>query len=186
MSVNDFVGRMKKREKARQDFRESLSYSTDYIDWLEQFTASHGSFSTETFSFDGELLTPEDKFNIGCLEALFEEIYDYAEDNYIPLKESNFGAFYSIQHNGVGYSIGVDYGQGCQFYCERLVEPDSDALEYKHIMSSVKLPKTLCWDSQLDVLVELMERLGDEIPVDAIEKVTNKTLIKMKRKKKEK
>ena len=66
---------------------------------MEHFTASHGSFSTETFLYDAELLTPEDKINVERLEALFEEIYDYAEDNYIPLKEASYGVFYSIQHN---------------------------------------------------------------------------------------
>lgn len=184
MAMNDFIGRMKQKEENKKNFRESLSYSFDYIDWLEQFTSKYGSFSTDTFLYDGELLTEQDKDNVSHLEEFFEDIYDYAQANYISPENITYGSFYKIQYRGIGYSIGIDYGQGCCFYCERFDNPGEDALDYKRVMSSVKLPNTIMWDSMLDELVTLIEKLDEEeVPIDAIESVTNHTIQKIKTRK---
>lgn len=182
--MNDFFGRMRQREEHKKAFRQSLSYSFDYIEWLEQFTSKYPSFSTETFLFDGKKLTEHDKENVSHLEEFFEEIYDYAQANYISPQKLTYGTFYKIKHHGIGYSIGIDYGQGCCFYCERFDNPGDDVLDYKRVMSSVKLPNTIAWDSMLDDLVSLIEKLDEEeVPIDVIEKVTKQTIQKIKTKK---
>lgn len=185
MENSSIVKLYKQKEEEKRKFKDSLPYSLDYIEWLEKFTTRFGSFSTDTFLYDRELISQKDRDNVDHLETLFEEIYDYANENYVDRHKLSYGFFYSIQHNGIGYSIGVDYGQGCSFYCERLEKPDPDALEYEQIMSSVKLPNTIFWDLKLDELVEVIEKLHAlNVPVEAMEKVANETFEKIKTKKK--
>lgn len=180
LKEESLIGRFKKWEEEKKEFKKALPYSLNYIEWLEEFTARYGHFSTDSFLYDFDLLSDKDKSNVGHLETLFEEIYDYAEENYIDHHKLPYGIFYSIKHNGVGYYIGVDYGQGCDFFCERLDKPDQDAIEYEHIMSSVKLPNAIFWDVKLDELVEVIERLSEEVPVEAIEKTAQDTIEKLK------
>lgn len=183
MSINSFTKKIMQKEEKKEKFKNSLSYSFDYIDWLEKFSSKYGSFSTDTFLYDSELLTETDKENVEHLEDFFEEIYDYSTENYIPPKKLKYGSFYTIQYHGIGYSIGIDYGQGCSFYCERFDNPGEDVIEYEKIMSSVKLPNTILWDSMLDDLVSLIERLDEEeIPIDVIEDVATHTILKIKKK----
>ena len=187
MGRDSFIEKMKEQDRKKQEFRTSLAYSTDYIDWLEKFTQRFGSFSTDTFLYNDELLSEQDKENVFHLESFFEEIYDYAEENYLPHHQVSYGIYYPIEHNGVGYSIGIDYGQGCMFYCDRLDCPDEDAIEYKHIMSSVKLPNTIFLDSKLDELVQVIEQLYEEkIPIESIEKVANQAIKRIKTEQSEK
>ncbi len=182
MFGDNFIKKMKEQDKKNEEFRNSLAYSTDYIDWLEQFTLRFSSFSTDSFLYNDRFLTDEEKENIYHLEHFFEEIYAYAEDNYLPYQENAYGISFPIQHNGVGYSIGIDYGQGCTFYCERLDMPLEDSIEYKYIMSSVKLPNTLFLDSKFDELIQVVEGLIESgVSVDMIEKVLNQKLKELRK-----
>lgn len=188
MAKESFSERLKRKQREKNSFRESLVFSTDYIDWLENFTNRMGSFSTVTFLYNPELLSESDERNVHHLEELFEEIYEYAQENYILPKETDYGLCYPIKYNEVGYLIGIDYGQGCQFYCKRLNEPLEESLDYEHVVSSVKLPSTIVLDTKLDPLVSIIEKLYDEdVPVNVMEEATQKVFkkLKMNEKKKE-
>ena len=180
--VNDFFEKLMESRKHKKEFVEKMSYSTEYIDWLESFTEKHGSFSTDSFLY-GDELSEEEKVNVQDVQILYEEIQDYCDSNYIVPTIADFGAFYSIKHNGIGYFIGIDTGQGTSFYCTRLDEPEEDALEFKHVMSSVKLPKTIRDEYLLEELSELIECLYDKgVSVQAISETTENAIQKVKTK----
>ena len=178
----DFLSTYEKKMRKKRFFRDELTYSTKYIDWLESFTEKNGSFSTDTFLYHPEKITETDAKNVENIETLFEAIQEYSDDNYIFPTKVDYGCFYSIQHNGVGYFIGVDYGQGTSFYCVRLDEPEEDALEYKHVMSTVKLPRTIQIDDKLDKLSSLLETLEEEIPLEILSSSVENTFKKIKSK----
>ena len=171
------------RIKKNQEFQKFLTSSTDYVDWLDGFTDSFSSFSTESFIFDKELLSEEDSENVSNLSNFFEVIYNFAEKNHLPHHETAYGVYYSIQYKGVGYSIGIDYGQGCIFYCERMDYPLDDAIDYLQIMGGERLSNTVVIDSRLDEFAEFIEQLDAEnIPLDSIEKVFHRTIDVLRKK----
>lgn len=184
MAKEPFFERLKREKREELNYEKSLVSPIDYIDWLESFTSRMGSFSTATFLNDPELLSEYDQLNVNHLEELFENISEYSRENYIFPKKTKYGLYYSIKHNDVGYFIGIDYGQGCNFYCERLDEPLEDSLDYEHVVSSVKLPSTIVWDDKLDPLISIIKQLYDDgIPLNVMEDATQKTLRKLKKRK---
>ena len=179
--ANEWFEQYKKKQEEKNKFKDTLAYSTNYIDWLEKFTDVHGSFATDSFLYVPEVLSEEDKKNVALLEALYEVADEYADDNFIEATPTDFGNFYSIKHNGIGYFIGFDGGQGASFYCTRLEEPEKDALEYKHLMSGVKLPDTVIAEHKLEELTELIEKLYEEnVPIEAIHQTTDTAIQKIK------
>ena len=177
----DFITELKRKQEHQKEFVEKMTYSTEYMDWLEAFTAKKGSFSTDSFLYDREGLTDKDMEYVEDIQILFEEISGYCEENYIEPKPHDYGVYYSIKNNDVGYHIGFDRGQGACFYCERLAEVEEDALDFKHVRSGVKLPQTVHADFELERLSDLIEELYEAgIPINAISKVTDKTIESLK------
>ena len=178
--MDNFIEKMRASRKHKEEFIDQMTYTTDYIDWLERFTAEHGSFSTDSFLYD-DTLSEEDRVNVSDVQLLYEEVERYCEDNFLVPTKVDYGVFYSIKHNGVGYFIGVDVGQGTSFYCTRLDEPEKDALEYKHLMSGVKLPKTVRIEHRLEELADLIEQLSnDDVPEEAIHQTADAALQKIR------
>lgn len=167
--------------KEKRKFKEELSMCTSYMDWLDNFTKKHGSFSTNSVLCKEDEITKEEMRNINNLEGLYEVIDEYATGNYIDPTKCYDGNFYSIQHNGVGYFIGIDYEQENSFYCTRLEEPEENSLEYKSIMSGVKLPKTILSEYKLEELSNLIEQLyTDGVGLNAITSTAENTIQKIK------
>ena len=171
--------------KRKQEFKDNLHLSTDYIDWMEEFTKSYKVFATDSFLYDKDKIEDKDKKNIELLEGLFEAIAEFADKNYITPKRSDYQIYYLLKHNNIGYKIGMDYGQGASFYCDRLDKPEKDSIEYKNIMSGVKLPKTIQAEYKLEELKNYIERLVEEdVPVEAIHRATDAVIQKVKVKRK--
>ena len=170
--------------KKRKEFKDKLHLSTEYIDWLEKFTEEHEVFATDTFLYDEDKVTEEEKENISLLPVLFEVITEFADKNYISPKRDDFEMFYNIEYKGTGYEIGLNYGQGSSNYCVRQDEPEKDAISYENIMSGVKLLSTIQAESKLEELKELIEQLAnDNVPVEAIHQATDTAIQKVKIKK---
>ena len=177
----EILAKQQNHYEKKENFKDNIAFSTFYIEWLEQFTEKHKSFSTDSFIYDENSLTKEEKDNVELIEALYEIIDEYADNNYIKPKTTDFGNYYTIGYNNNSYIIGVDGGQGTSFYCERLDEYKKNSLEYKHLMGGVKLPSTLLIDQKLDELVQLIERLNrEEIPLEAIHQKADTVLQKLK------
>ena len=168
------------RAEKRKEFFEKLLYSTEYMDWLMTFSKKIPQCSAD--AADAEMFPIEDRKQLGCLPFFFEAIQEYSSENYIyPYKEP-LGEYYSIQYKGIGFDIGVDYGQGSFFYYRRLPVKRNSALDFKHLMSSVKLPETLLYDCKLEELVTFIEHLHEEdhVPLDAIRFKVEDTVQKIK------
>lgn len=185
INMNDWFEKQMKQEELKNKFKENIHQSANYIAWLEEFTNKYNIFSNDDFEED-ETISEKDKNNIFLLEALFEEIHDYADENYITPESTEFGEYYSIQHNGIGYDIGHDYGQGTFFYCKRQDKPRKNSLEYKQLMSTVKLPSTVQADYKLEGLQKFIEQLiEDNVPLEAIARTTDTIIQRVKIKKRD-
>ncbi len=165
---NNFRDSYEDNKRKRRFFREELRSSTNYIRFLEDFTERNGSFSTTTFSSESKRISQEEREKIENLGILFDCIQEYSDANYRLPTKVDCGEYYAIQHNGIGYLIGVDYEGEKNYYCVRLEEPEEDSLDYEFVMSTVKLPKTIEIDDKMDQLFSFIEALGD-VPMIAVE-----------------
>ena len=173
-----------KMQKIKNDFKDNLHLSTEYVDWLENFSKGKKIITTDDYKHDEESLKEKDNLNVYLLEALFELIDDYSEANFIEPIVTKYGQYYKIKHNGIGYEIGIDVGQGTYFYCQRQEQADDDSLEYKKLMSSVKLPSTIIVETKLEELTNYIEQLiEDDVPLNAIKNTTDNVIKKVKVKK---
>ena len=177
----DFFEKQRKKREIKEKFRDNNKFSKEYIKWLEEFTEKHSSFSTDSFLYKEEELSETDKKNVSIVETLYELVDDFADENYIKPIRHEFGAYYKIKHNDIGYYLGFDNGQGVSFYIARLKEPEKGSIEYKNIVSGVKLPSTVLIDNKLDELRSVIERLGnEEIPIEAIHQVADAEIQKIR------
>ena len=174
----------KMMEKAKQkiDFRDSLRANTDYIDWLVNFTNMGGGFDTSVLTYDGSKFNGIDKKNIENIETLYEVINEFAEKNYLVPHLVEFGNYYSIKYNDIGFYVGVDFGQGTSFYCTRLDEVEKDAIDYKVLVHNTKLPETESKEKKLEELSEMIIGLltEDNVPGEVIEKKIYESFQKVK------
>ena len=152
----------------------------EYIGWIESFTDKEKYFSTNS-NYINKSRISEDKQNILKIKALYKRINSYAKENYIYPKTTKKGQYYSIEHEGTGYQIGYEEKkEGKTFYCIRKEQPDTDSLAFKHIISTVKLPKTMIIEEKLQELEEYILQLEqNDIPVNEISKTTEKVLKKI-------
>ena len=165
------------------DYKDDFLFSTNYIDWLRDFTDKNGSFSTETINSQSDKLTLYDIVQAQRLVSFYEMIDEYAHETYVSPTIVEDGMFYSIQFQGNGYFIGFDYSGDGSFYCTRLDEAEEDAIDYSFVLSGVKLSSAISIDDRLDELAEKIEQLSKDIPIAAIEKATAEGIHKVRVKK---
>ena len=178
--ITKFVEKAKKKDKI---IKEVLT--EDYIKWLLKYTYDREWIEDKTCDYEKEHLDINKK-NLSRLCILFEIVEDYAQKNYIsPLSVSPFSDSYRIKYNGVGFKIGVMTGQGTYFYCNRIeIENANEYIDFIDIINNVK-------QENVDFITKSLKELEDEIkktykkgiPIREIEKTTNETIKKLKKKK---
>lgn len=162
--------------KKRELESEELILSDDYIIWLKNFTEKYPSFTDDEW-FDGNEITYEDNKNVLKIGLLFNRIKRYARNNFI-YSDKDREESYNIEYKGIGYTIGVTYGQGSFFFCERTT-PTSDFISLLDIRENVERPNVRIIKERLEFLKEYLTKMLEEnIPVEAIKETTQKVLQK--------
>ena len=175
--LDNHIARLMLEQKEKEAFSQSITFSNEYMDWLDSCTQYLTSVSTDSFQYVEDKVSKKDVRNAKSIQYLFEEIRTYCDGNYIEPKKTDYGIYYSIKNNDIGYHVGFDTGQGASFYCTRLEQPDEDALDFRHIRSGVKLQKTLYDEFLLEDLTGLIRELYNAgVSLTAIKKVTESTI----------
>jgi hypothetical protein len=173
----DYLTRLKREEQEKEAFSQSITFSNKYMDWLDKCTQDNNTIATDSFLYKEDQVSQTDLQNAKSIQFLFEEVSTYCDENYIEPKKVDYGVYYSIKNNGIGYHVGFDTGQGASFYCTRLEEPDDDALDFKHVRSGVKLQKTLYDEYLLENLSILIKELYNAgVSINAIKKTVSSSI----------
>lgn len=95
------------------DEEKKFCKSTDYIDWLENFTIKYPNFSTEYFNEDAATISEYDKEMINKLDLFYNVVENHAKRNYIDLcldRESTWIAYeyVVIKYRDNYYKIGYN------------------------------------------------------------------------------
>lgn len=184
--IKNFEENAQKKRKEQQRIIDKMFKTDKYIKWLEKFTKENKVFYESDWQYNPEKITDKDRKNIKRLNILFPRIEKYASDNFIyPIIVDN-EISYQIKYNGIGYKIGLLGGQGAEFFVERITITDKEHfIDFKDIQTNTPQEKTEYIKERLNRLTELMNKLVDkEIPIEAIEEVTDKTIKNIKEKRK--
>ena len=173
--------------KISDEKRKEIFSNTDYMMWLENFTTYHPSFSDDNWLYFPEKISKEDNEKVNNLSLLYEGIEIYAKKNYIYPTECDFGGYYRIKLDNVGYEIGKLVGQGTLFFCDaKPLNKNLEYIDFYDIMNDKK-------KDGVDVITEQLKNLSNGVlelykqgvPLAAIIETLDTTLTKVKKDEKE-
>lgn len=183
--INWFDEYSKKILEKENKMKKMIS-DNSYITWLEEFTEKYSAFGDDDWLYNPFDIPKEDMENVQMLQLLYNIIEKYAQSNYIYPVFTEFGSYYVISYNNVGYQIDMMAGQGVVFTCQR-VEVTDGTIKFEDIQNNRKLEKTDFINAKLQVLTDLIETMVlEEIPIEAIEDTTVRSIdriVKRRRKK---
>ena len=120
----------------------------------------------------------EDNEKVSKLHLLYEGIELYAKKNYIYPTKCDFGDYYNIKLDNIGYEIGMLVGQGTLFLCNRtLVNKDLEYIDFNDIITNKKKDGVDMITQQLNNLSnKILELYKKGVPLTAIKETLDNTL----------
>ena len=162
--------------------RKEMFSNTNYIKWLEGFTTKYESFADDSWLYAPTELSKEENEKVANLHLLYEGIELYAKKNYIYPTECDFGGYYNIKLDNIGYEIGMLVGQGTVFFCKRTgIDKDLEYIDFNDIMTDKKKDGVDVITQQLkDLSNKVLELHKKGIPLTALIETLDTTLTGIK------
>lgn len=184
--VDNFIMDYLKMLKNNDEKSKEIISNTDYLKWLERFTIEHQSFTDDTWLCFPEKISKEDHEMVNSLHLLYEGIDLYAKKNYIYPTECEFGGYYRIKLDNVGYEVGMLVGQGTLFFCNRTpINKDLEYIDFNDIIGNKKKDNVDIITRQLeDLSNRVLELYKKGIPLDALIETLDATLTGIKKEEK--
>lgn len=150
--------------KNKLEERKKLISNYDYINWIENFTLSHTSFTTDQWLYFPEKISKEDYDNVSKLSDFHEAISNYCYKFFIDIsaKEKFEATNIHIKYNNICYEMGLVVGQGSLVYIGR-EEISEKAIDFSDIVNntppeSYASKKTLL--DSFEIFISEMKDLG--------------------------
>lgn len=165
-------------EDAKNIKMQEMLSNTDYIKWLNNFTVEYSSFSDNDWLYFPERISKEDLERVNNLHLIYRGIEKYASENYIYPINCDFGNFYKIKSENIGFEIGMLIGQGTLFFCNRVqVENQKDFIDFNDILNNTKNDNVTTIKNKLNELSNLVVSLHKSgVPLEAIVITLDNTL----------
>lgn len=172
--IQDYIAERNKKKEIMND----IMHGTKYIKWLIQFTKAKEGFSSEDWLYFPEELSDYDRKNVELLGLFYHGIEKYADQNYIYPIPCDFGYYYNIKINKIGFEIGVLVGQGTVFFCNKTpIKKDKSYINFKDIMIGKRQENAEQIDISLEALSKMIENIyNNGVPIEAINDTYNKTI----------
>lgn len=180
--IMDYIEGLKVSEAKRKE----MFSNTNYVKWLESFTIEHPGFSDDDWLYFPEKISQEDNEKVKNLHLFYEGIELYAKKNYIYPTECDFGGYYNIKLDNIGFEIGMLVGQGTLFFCKRTpLNKDLEYIDFNDIIADKK-------KDGVDVIIQQLNDLSNKvlelhkkgIPLEALIETLDTTLTGIKEKEK--
>jgi len=116
---------------------------------------------------------------------MYKGIERYASENYIYPTNCDFGNFYKIKLDNIGYEIGMLAGQGTLFFCNRVqIENEQHFIDFNDIVNNKKNNNASFIKNSLNELSNMVVTLYENgIPLEAIVNTLDNTLTEINVKK---
>ena len=174
----DYIERLKVDETKRKEMFSNINY----IKWLENFTIKYPDFSDDDWLYFSEKISQEDNEKVKKLHLFYEGIELYAKKNYIYPIECDFGGYYNIKLDNIGYEIGMLVGQGTLFFWKRTsLNKDLEYIDFNDILIDKKKDGVDVITRQLNNLSnKVLELHKKGIPLTALIETLDTTLTGIK------
>lgn len=137
--ISKWVAEYIEKENVKSENIKVIMSNTNYLEWLCKFTQDKEGFSNDDWLYFPELIKDSDKENVEKLCLFYEGIDKYARQNHIYPTQCEFGNFYKIRLNEIGFEIGILIGQGTVFFCNKVsVEKEEEFIDFNDIMTGKK------------------------------------------------
>lgn len=164
-------------ESVKKSQRERLRTTTEYVNWLQNFTEDRTGFN-DTDQCD-DSLELYDKAMIKNLDKFFGIIDKWAQKNYISSggDADQYCYIYDLRYNGIIYEIGLMVGQGSFLWAKRVENANTEIIDFEEIMNDTLRSSAFEIESQLLQFENTINSLRDNgISTEFIEQRFKKTL----------
>lgn len=177
--IMDYFKMLKNNDKKSKE----IISNTDYLKWLERFTTEHQSFTDDTWLYFSEKISKEDHEMVNSLHLLYRGIVQYAKKNYIYPVECEYGGYYRIKLDNIGYEIGMLIGQGSLFFCNRTeLDSNLEYIDFNDIIGNKKKEHVDIISKELkDLSDKVLELYKKGIPLEALIEALETTLTRIKK-----
>ena len=174
-TLDEYINKLQKELTIEQEEMKVMFSSYDYVNWLLEFTTKYNDLSDDSWLYNQDDISKEDRDNVFKLSKLFRGIERYAKKNYIyPVFEDGANC-YRIKVNGIGFEIGIIYAQDISFYCSRkVIENEKDYIDFNDIISGKRQENVDNIEYFLNYLNDMIVRAYQNgIPLEAISESVN-------------
>ena len=123
-------------EKEKKIRVQEMLSCDSYINWLNDFTLKYSRFNSDDWLYFPNEISKDDLENVDNLYLFYSGLRDYAYENSINSVECNYGDFYKIKYDEIGYEVGIMVGQGAIFFCNRVKIYDNDFIDFNKIINN--------------------------------------------------
>lgn len=160
------------KEKIKNEKIKEMMSDVTYFDWLIQFTKSNVKFCDDDWLYCPEKITEIDRKNVENLNLFYDGIEQYAKKNGInpiPL-DFTYGYYYKIRLGDIGFKIGVGFGQGTFYTCDRtVVTIKEDYINFIDVILDKEQENKNQNNITLDSLSSMIKTLYESgVPIDSI------------------
>lgn len=180
--INKFMQEYMADAKEQHDKAIKIVSTVEYITWLGNFTKKYEGFSDNKWLYCPEELSEQDNNFVQELHLFYDGIETYSSHNYIYPIKCDFGGFYKIKYDGIGFEIGRLIGQGTLFYCTRVeIVNEQEFIDFNDIMNNKEQDNVKDINKKLEELSKFVISVYEYgVPYDAICDVLGDILIKIK------
>lgn len=150
-----------KRFNESLDNQKRLISSTEYLDWLYEFTIRYPNFTdTDWLYINDPNMSENDHRQVKLLTDFFTAIDQYHSDNLLEGNTEAYATWYYIKYKDVYFAIGIRVGQGAENFVTRYenyeVMVPKHFVEFEAIMQNKQ-------DDKLAEKNEALQKLENEI-----------------------
>lgn len=176
--LNNWLQEYIEKQNIKNNEIKKMMSSSDYINWLTNFTIDKDAFSDNDWLYNSSTIKKEDLDNIEKLYLFYEGIDKYARNNYIYPIPCEYGNFYKIKWNEIGFEIGVLMGQGTLFFCRKLlVKENHEFIDYNDIILNKKQKQVEYIESCLNSISDMiLTAYKNGVPTNAIKTTLDDTI----------
>lgn len=148
--ISEYIEQINEAADQRAKDKESMKYSTEYIDWLIEFTnkQEEKKFTNIDFDYSRIEATEEEEANASKLSSLIDVIALYFEGKY---DEDCDCSCFKIAHNGTVMEIGEIHHNGTILYAKIADDKPENVLNYETMIEYFKKIREIYADlSQLE------------------------------------
>lgn len=159
------------------DNQKRLLTSTEYFDWLYDFTKKTPRFTDTDWLYEKEPgMTERDCAQVALLTDFFTAVNRYHDKNLLQANTEGCAAWYNIKYKDAYFAVGIRVGQGAENFVTRYANckemGDEAFIRFEDILENKEASGLAEKNKALQSLQDIANLLRDlKVPKEAVDKV---------------